>query len=127
MDETSRKKSGRFVRPIVKKIVDVMSKGQYVHHGTLRPMGRFVHGTLCPWTLCPWTLCPWDALSMGCFVLGRIVRVPKNYQKRVMTIVNVVFVSVIFAGGILANLMLGEPVLAPLKANNQLLLSTVVW
>jgi hypothetical protein len=34
---------------------------------------------------------------------------------------------VIFAGGILANLMLGEPVLAPLKANNQLLLSTVVW
>jgi hypothetical protein len=35
--------------------------------------------------------------------------------------------SVIFAGGILANLLLGEPVLAPLKANNQLLLSTVVW
>jgi hypothetical protein len=34
---------------------------------------------------------------------------------------------VIFAGGILANLLLGEPVLAPLKANNQLLLSTVVW
>jgi len=34
---------------------------------------------------------------------------------------------VIFAGGILANLLLGEPVLAPLKNNNQLLLSTVVW
>jgi len=34
---------------------------------------------------------------------------------------------VIFSGGILANLMLGEPVLAPLKANNQILLSTVVW
>ena len=34
---------------------------------------------------------------------------------------------VIFAGGILANLLLGEPVLAPLKNNNQLLLSTIVW
>merc|ERR1719211_150509 len=34
---------------------------------------------------------------------------------------------VIFAGSILANLLLGEPVLAPLKNNNQLLLSTVVW
>jgi len=34
---------------------------------------------------------------------------------------------VIFSGGILANLLLGEPVLAPLKNNNQLLLSTVVW
>merc|ERR1711915_876426 len=34
---------------------------------------------------------------------------------------------VIFAGGILANLHLGEPVLAPLKNNNPLLLSTVVW
>ena len=34
---------------------------------------------------------------------------------------------VIFAGGILANLLLGEPVLAPLKNNNQLLLSTAVW
>ena len=31
---------------------------------------------------------------------------------------------VIFAGSILANLLLGEPVLAPLKNNNQLLLST---
>merc|ERR1712156_1065815 len=34
---------------------------------------------------------------------------------------------VIFAGGILANLLLGEPVLAPLKNNNQLLRSTIVW
>jgi len=34
---------------------------------------------------------------------------------------------VIFSGGILANLLLGEPVLAPLKNNNQLLLSTIVW
>merc|ERR1712121_171815 len=34
---------------------------------------------------------------------------------------------VIFSGGLLANLLLGEPVLAPLKNNNQLLLSTVVW
>jgi len=34
---------------------------------------------------------------------------------------------VIFSGGLLANLCLGEPVLAPLKANNQILLSTVVW
>lgn len=34
---------------------------------------------------------------------------------------------VIFSGGLLANLLLGEPVLAPLKANNQIFLSTVVW
>ena len=34
---------------------------------------------------------------------------------------------VVFSGGILANLLLGEPVLAPLKNNNQLLLSTIVW
>jgi len=34
---------------------------------------------------------------------------------------------VIFSGGLLANMLLGEPVLAPLKANNQLVLSTVVW
>jgi len=34
---------------------------------------------------------------------------------------------VIFAGGVLANLLLGEPVLAPFKNNNQLLLSTAVW
>jgi len=34
---------------------------------------------------------------------------------------------VIFSGGLLANLVLGEPVLAPLKANNQIFLSTVVW
>ena len=52
-----------------------------------------------------------------------------NSEKNVLTktTFNVIVVVVIFAGGILANLMLGEPVLAPLKANNQLLLSTVVW
>ena len=52
-----------------------------------------------------------------------------NSEKNVLTKTpfDVIVVVVIFAGGILANLMLGEPVLAPLKANNQLLLSTVVW
>ena len=52
-----------------------------------------------------------------------------NSEKNVLTktTFDVIVVVVIFAGGILANLMLGEPVLAPLKANNQLLLSTVVW
>jgi len=34
---------------------------------------------------------------------------------------------VIFSGGILGNLLLGEPIIAPLKANNQLLLSSIVW
>jgi hypothetical protein len=33
----------------------------------------------------------------------------------------------IFAGSILANGLLGEPVLTPLKNNNQLLLATCVW
>ena len=52
-----------------------------------------------------------------------------NSEKNVLTktTFDVIVVVGIFAGGILANLMLGEPVLAPLKANNQLLLSTVVW
>ncbi|XP_023223693.1 trimeric intracellular cation channel type 1B.1-like [Centruroides sculpturatus] len=33
----------------------------------------------------------------------------------------------IFAGSLLANFLLGEPVLAPFKTNNQLLLATAVW
>ena len=33
----------------------------------------------------------------------------------------------IFAGSILANLLLGEPCLTPFKNNNQLLLATSVW
>lgn len=35
--------------------------------------------------------------------------------------------TVIFAGSILANLMLGEPMLAPFKNNNQIFLATIVW
>jgi len=33
----------------------------------------------------------------------------------------------LFAGGMLANLFLGEPILAPLKSNQLILLYTVVW
>ena len=33
----------------------------------------------------------------------------------------------IFAGSMLANALLGEPMLTPLKNNNQLLLATSVW
>lgn len=35
--------------------------------------------------------------------------------------------TVIFAGSILANLLMGEPVLSPFKNNNALLLATAVW
>ena len=34
---------------------------------------------------------------------------------------------VIFAGSLLANLIMGEPMLSPFKNNNQLLLATAVW
>ena len=34
---------------------------------------------------------------------------------------------VIFAGSLLANLVMGEPMLSPLKNNNQLVLATAVW
>jgi hypothetical protein len=54
------------------------------------------------------------------------VKIKKKYCN-IKTTFEFFLASVIFAGGILANLLLGEPVLAPLKANNQLLLSTVVW
>nr|ACO10506.1 Trimeric intracellular cation channel type B [Caligus rogercresseyi] len=33
----------------------------------------------------------------------------------------------IFAGSVLANFLLGEPMLTPLKNNNQVLLATIVW
>lgn len=36
-------------------------------------------------------------------------------------------ILVIFAGGILCNALLGEPMLAPLKNSQQLLIATVVW
>jgi hypothetical protein len=53
--------------------------------GTLRAMGRFVHGMLCPWDTMSWGRFVLgtlryenlgDGLSQGRFVRGRIVRVP---------------------------------------------------
>lgn len=37
------------------------------------------------------------------------------------------YMLVVFAGGMLCNAMLGEPILAPLKDNKQILLATLVW
>jgi TRIC channel. len=34
---------------------------------------------------------------------------------------------VVFAGGMLCNALLGEPILAPLKNTQQLAVATVVW
>jgi hypothetical protein len=37
-----------------------MSQGRF-GHGTVRQMGRFVHGTLCPWNVSSWDASSRDA------------------------------------------------------------------